>query len=199
MIKNFSSQKGSAHVIIIVGLIILLIGALGFIFWQNFLNHDADNASKRTVTSTNAGKETAQNEKTKSEYLTVKEWAVNIPQSPSSNVIEYTMNTEMTTATFVSSEQKAVGGECGTEAFARYRIVRIKQGQEPTDYMIEGQVSNAEASGNVVTIKGTRYYIVGDFSGGDCSGKLKEGDSMSQAEVDANANLKRALLALKES
>ncbi len=30
-------QKGSAHVIIIVGLIVLLIGSLGFIFWQNFL------------------------------------------------------------------------------------------------------------------------------------------------------------------
>lgn len=33
-------QKGSAHAIIVIGLVILLAGALGFIFWQNFLQKD---------------------------------------------------------------------------------------------------------------------------------------------------------------
>ena len=33
-----TKQKGSAHVIIIAGLVLLLLGALGFIFWQNFIN-----------------------------------------------------------------------------------------------------------------------------------------------------------------
>lgn len=38
MVKNSSSQKGSAHVIIIVVLIVALVGTLGFIFWQNFID-----------------------------------------------------------------------------------------------------------------------------------------------------------------
>lgn len=32
-----SRQEGSTHVIVVMSLVILLIGALGFIFWQNFL------------------------------------------------------------------------------------------------------------------------------------------------------------------
>jgi hypothetical protein len=33
-----SKQQGSAHIIIVVILVLALLGALGFIFWQNFLN-----------------------------------------------------------------------------------------------------------------------------------------------------------------
>lgn len=35
-----TSQKGSARVIIIIALIVLLIGALGYIFWKNNINKD---------------------------------------------------------------------------------------------------------------------------------------------------------------
>ena len=40
MNKNVSSQIGSAHVAIIVLLVVALIGSLGFIFWQNFVNKE---------------------------------------------------------------------------------------------------------------------------------------------------------------
>lgn len=49
-------QSGSAHVIIVVALVVLLIGALGFIFWQNFIqksdktNDSATNTSKTSET-----------------------------------------------------------------------------------------------------------------------------------------------------
>jgi len=199
MIKNSSSQKGSAHVIIVIILVLALLGALGFIFWQNFLNKDTDDSSTPAATSTGTDKTVTQDEKTKQEYLLVSEWGVKIPESPSSNKIEYTMDSDMTSATFVSSEQKAVGGECGTDAFARYRMVRVRSGQEPSSYMPEGQVNNAEANGNVVTLDGTRYYIISDFSGGDCSGALSEGASMTLAESNANSNLRKSLLALVAS
>ncbi len=42
-----TSQKGSAHVIIIVGLVMLLIVSLGFIFWQNFFK-DSDKPEEMT-------------------------------------------------------------------------------------------------------------------------------------------------------
>lgn len=38
MISKTSSQKGSAHIVIIVILVIALLGALGFVFWQNFID-----------------------------------------------------------------------------------------------------------------------------------------------------------------
>lgn len=41
MRKNIS-QTGSAHVVIAVVIVIALIGALGFIFWNNFINKNAD-------------------------------------------------------------------------------------------------------------------------------------------------------------
>jgi len=37
MIKSSSSQNGSAFVAIIIVLLIAIIGALGFVFWQNFI------------------------------------------------------------------------------------------------------------------------------------------------------------------
>lgn len=43
MVKN-ASQNGSAHIVIIIGLVLALIGSLGFIFWQNYIkvSEDAD-------------------------------------------------------------------------------------------------------------------------------------------------------------
>lgn len=37
---NKVSQKGSSHIVIIVILVVALLGALGFVFWQNFINKD---------------------------------------------------------------------------------------------------------------------------------------------------------------
>ena len=42
-----SQQSGFAHAFLIIGLVIALIGALGFIFWQQFVNDD----SKKDVES----------------------------------------------------------------------------------------------------------------------------------------------------
>jgi len=47
--KNFQKQSGSAHVIVIVILILALLGTLGFIFWQNFINDDSSKAVTRPV------------------------------------------------------------------------------------------------------------------------------------------------------
>lgn len=44
-------QRGSSHVIIIVALVVLLFGALGYIFWQNISNQPA-NDSENTQNTT---------------------------------------------------------------------------------------------------------------------------------------------------
>jgi hypothetical protein len=48
MIKTSSKQTGSAHVIIIVILVIALLGTLGFVFWQSFMNKSTQKTSDTT-------------------------------------------------------------------------------------------------------------------------------------------------------
>jgi|GEM_PF-4439997 len=43
MIGNLKKQSGSAHVIIISVLVVAIVGLLGFVFWQNFLNKSVVN------------------------------------------------------------------------------------------------------------------------------------------------------------
>lgn len=43
-----NKQSGSAHVVIIVVLVIAIIGALGFVFWQNFLQPNTEPAEQNT-------------------------------------------------------------------------------------------------------------------------------------------------------
>lgn len=47
-----SKQPGSAHVIITVIIVIALLGALGFIFWQNFMKAEPLNTNTETSTKT---------------------------------------------------------------------------------------------------------------------------------------------------
>jgi len=62
MIKNSLRQKGSAHVVIIVILVLALIGALGFILWQNFIKDSSRDTVVEQVETNNAQVETTQND-----------------------------------------------------------------------------------------------------------------------------------------
>lgn len=46
-----NTQKGSAHIIIIIGLVILLTGALGYIFWQNAFKDKVASPSENNVSA----------------------------------------------------------------------------------------------------------------------------------------------------
>ncbi len=50
MIKNSQKQTGSAHVVIITILVLALLGALGFIFYQNFIKAKTDTANSVATT-----------------------------------------------------------------------------------------------------------------------------------------------------
>lgn len=51
MINKDLSQKGSAHAIIIIVLVLALLGTLGFVFWQNFIYKEP--VTKKPVNSSN--------------------------------------------------------------------------------------------------------------------------------------------------
>lgn len=51
-VKNNNQQAGSAHAIIVIVLVLVLMGSLGFIFWQNFIQKKTDIVAKQTTPST---------------------------------------------------------------------------------------------------------------------------------------------------
>jgi hypothetical protein len=62
-----SKQTGSAHTVIIIVLVLALLGVLGFVFWQNFVNKPATKTAGASSTS-----QTALNNKT----LSISVWGV---------------------------------------------------------------------------------------------------------------------------
>ena len=48
-----SQQSGFAHAVLIIGLVVALIGALGFIFWQNFVHEEQAKTDTMTATNSN--------------------------------------------------------------------------------------------------------------------------------------------------
>ena len=46
-----NKQSGSAHVVVVTILVLALLGALGFIFWQNFLSKKEDSLKPAAMTS----------------------------------------------------------------------------------------------------------------------------------------------------
>lgn len=58
MIKNPQTQAGSAHVVIVIILVVALTGALGFIFWQNFMKTETDTSEPVATTEIEESSET---------------------------------------------------------------------------------------------------------------------------------------------
>lgn len=50
-------QKGSAHVVVILGLVAVIVGLLGFVFWQNFISKPT--SDKSTAATSSSAKESA--------------------------------------------------------------------------------------------------------------------------------------------
>lgn len=47
--KKYHAQKGSAHAVVVICLVLALITALGWIFWQNFIHKEPTNKQTDVV------------------------------------------------------------------------------------------------------------------------------------------------------
>jgi len=81
MIKKSSKQNGSAHVIIISVIILAILGALGFVFWNNFIKNKAEPTKA-------ASKETSH-----SKVFNIPELDISIELPSSINDLTYTYTT----------------------------------------------------------------------------------------------------------
>jgi hypothetical protein len=117
MSNKISSQKGSTHVIIIVILVVALLGALGFVFWQNFMNKPAP-ANNETSKVEDKKQDTPHKETPVSDQLTLNDWGIKFTIAPSlkSTEIKYQAKGP-DTYVFTTSRIEALGGECAKSPF----------------------------------------------------------------------------------
>lgn len=84
-----NKQQGSAHVAVVIVLVVALLGALGFIFWQNFIKKD-DTTKQNATTSAEKKEETV--EEVDSDELSVDELGLTLSSANAIwNDIEYQM------------------------------------------------------------------------------------------------------------
>jgi type II secretory pathway pseudopilin PulG len=76
MIKNSLGQKGSAHVIIIVILVVALVSALGYIFWQNYTSKNTQQASTAQVAASSGKQQSQSATPAGDRYETLEAWGV---------------------------------------------------------------------------------------------------------------------------
>lgn len=109
-------QTGSSHVVLIVGLIVALIGALGFIFWQNFIHQESPRKEVEVIRSTSESGE---------EY----------------GAAQYTLNEAVTGINAVLNKTAACSGSGAATDEGTYRTV-----QTTDPYVYEGGKSTIDAT-----------------------------------------------------
>jgi len=185
--KGFGAVEG-----ILIIVVVILLGAVGWFVYDR--NHGKATTSSAPATSTTTP---TVNTKSTVDYLTIKEWGVKVPQLPAGNKVSYQISDyDKNEADFVSSEQKAIGGSCGDFSFARYHIFQAASGYKSNDEIRQNQLNYAAENNLDIKIGSKTYYILGDMTGGDCTGTAKEGSTTSQKEVTANKDLLTSLKGL---
>jgi len=78
---SMNKQSGFSHAVLIIGLVVALIGVLGFVFWQNFIYEEPVATKTEVVTkedSKNSGNSEVDSNKAS---LNIEEWQVKIPEA----------------------------------------------------------------------------------------------------------------------
>lgn len=172
MIKSIYS-KGSAHVVVTVILVITLLGAVGFIFWQNFIKtepvaqtqvEDGDNGFDQT-----AGEIKKEDE----DYLTLDKWDVKfkLPDGLSGVMYFGVQNEDLFSYHFTTKRVESLGGSCSPSSSSGFTsLVAISRSKTPT--------SNTPV--NDVPVDEYYYYV--SHSSAVCAEtfyELQEADSRS--------------------
>src|SRR5687768_9094971 len=113
MIKNSSRQNGSMHVVIIVILIVALLGALGFVFWQNFTQKSEEKTANQSTTKNES------KPKEDDGLLKLADWGIEftIPDGLKTTTVKYSKSATKDTPpqevyVFTTARIQALGGEC---------------------------------------------------------------------------------------
>lgn len=133
LMVKISSQNGSAHAVIIVILIVALIGALGFIFWQNFPKSPVNEESRAEDTQ-NTEKQPS-NEDRASYVLNIPELNLKLDVDSKLKGLAYRYNKPANAVAFSSDEMSRY---CSVEEEdAPLGVVFKVDGQYPSEPSVE--------------------------------------------------------------
>jgi len=118
-VKNKKTQVGSAHLIVVLVLVLALIGSLGFIFWQNFMQQKT-NDDKAVVVTPEVSKTDDATPAVPSNdgYLVLEDWGVKykLPSDLGNNTIKYYKVSDNPSVTdgyyFSTSRVEGLGAGC---------------------------------------------------------------------------------------
>lgn len=150
MIKNSRTQQGSAHVVIIILLVIAVLGLLGFVFWHNFIRSNATPAEEQNMTTSN---ETTDKGKVEQKTYTNDDLSFNYPVS--GWVVEETRYGEGASLTpeLKSSDYQQTG--MGVDKGA---IISVSMNEKSTT--IDKEYANLQESASVFGLEDLQKTIV---------------------------------------
>ena len=184
------NQTGSAHIVIIIILVVALVGALGFVFWQNFLNKPS---STRDTT----------NSATKSSldmtFLEIDQFGVKIPYDRTSD----TYTVEVFPANLASVQSKKANDACGRAVTIAY-ISHYKVDEKlPADY--PGNNGKAklyvEDLNNLPSVTiGDDFYSIQSLQYLECADPMtKDGAAINTILVDATNSFQAVFKNLQDN
>jgi heme/copper-type cytochrome/quinol oxidase subunit 2 len=174
MIKHSQRQIGSAHLIIIVIIILALLGALGFVFWKNI---SKTNSTPSITTSSPSPKPA-------SDYLTISDWGIKfkiadaLKTTDILNTKEQSKDTPpQTSYAFTTKRIQSLGGACATQPFDNTEIL-TRTSEKP----------NATPDSTLInsTAIDSYYYILG-APPAFCTVVDSNGALINNAQVDIKA------------
>lgn len=180
MINKTLSQKGSAHAVIIVILVVALLGTLGFIFWQNFIKPEtAQNTNSNTSKTEN--KEKTTDDTKKSNQLVLNDWGVKftIAAPLASTEVKYKAR-DANSYVFTTSRIEALGGECTKSPYGDTASL-IRFTEKPVA-VPDGELINESP------INGYYYALSGPIascSGFDSNGQMTQPNPIETNDRDA--------------
>jgi len=185
MIKNSSKRTGSAHLIIITIIVLLISGALGFVFWKNI-----NTSTNKPKGSTDKVAQTKQD--TTPDYITLSDWGITFKVSDGlkSTQVKYTKNQSADGSSYAFTTKRIhdLGGSCTTQPFGDTQI--LTRFTEKPIATPDGELLNDPA------IDG--YYYVLSAPAASCSivdknGTPLQGAKVSPVEVNDRSALKSTL------
>ena len=128
--KSYNNQQGStAHIVIIILLVVAVIGLLGFVFWQNFISKEpaveSNNASTTDVVNDESELVTAPK-------LAITQWDIGGDYSDNSVQLTYEIETRFDGNILSFSEARLADAEGCDEPTAAGYVVRQTADEEAT-------------------------------------------------------------------
>ena len=189
-----NKEQGSAHIVVVAVLAVALVGALGYIFWNNFLQPKSEIKNVAdTSASTTASPSVSPSPKPDDNTVVLSDWKVKFktPDSLKDTSVKYSQQTKngVTNYGFTTARIEALGGDCVTQPYGK-TLILSRSTKAPTG--MDGYTLI-----NQTAING--YYYTYAATIPQCSGSSTEPTPTNPVEVSESTALGELLKSLSAS